>query len=63
MNFLLKFKVVKFLVENGANVNALSITQSTPFMRAVESASFPCVEYLMENGAKINHENIQGIQN
>lgn len=52
--------MVKLLVEHGANINALSITETTPFMRAVESASFPCVEYLMEQGAKVNHENIQG---
>ena len=48
------------LVENGANINALTITQATPFMRAVESASFDVVEYLLEKGAQINHQNIRG---
>lgn len=52
--------MVKCLVENGANVNALSITESTPIMRAIESASYPVVEYLLENNAKVNHENKQG---
>lgn len=48
------------LVQAGANVNSLSITSSTPFMRAVESASFPVVEFLLQNGAKIQQENMQG---
>ena len=42
-------------------MNSLSITQATPFMRAVESASYHVVEYLIQNGAKIQQENIQGI--
>ena len=52
--------VVKLLVEHEADMNALSITQATPFMRAIESASFPVVEYLLEKGAKVTQENIQG---
>ncbi len=52
--------MVKLLVEAGANVNALTITSATPFMRAVESASYPVVEYLLQNGAKVQQENIQG---
>lgn len=51
---------MKLIVENGAEINSLTITEATPFMRAVESASFPVVEYLIEKGAKVNHENIQG---
>jgi len=57
--FILKI-VVKLLVENGGNLNALTITQATPFMRAIESASYKVVEYLLEQGAKITQENIVG---
>lgn len=53
--------VVELLVKAGANVNSLSVTQATPFMRAVESASYHVVEFLLQNGAKIQQENIQGI--
>jgi ankyrin repeat protein len=53
--------VVKLLVEKGSNINALSITQATPLMRAVESSSFLVVEYLIEKGAKVIQENINGI--
>ena len=48
------------MVENGGNLNALTITQATPFMRAIESASYKVVEYLLEQGAKITQENIVG---
>ena len=48
------------MVQNGGNLNALTITQATPFMRAIESASFKVVEYLLEQGAKITQENIMG---
>ncbi len=59
-HFKFLVKVVELLVQANANVNALSITSATPFMRAVESASYPVVEFLMQNGAKIQQENIQG---
>ena len=49
------------LVEKDANINALTITQATPFMRAVESASYPVVEYLLEKGAKVTQETITGM--
>jgi ankyrin repeat protein len=52
--------IVKLLIENGAYINALTITQATPFMRAVESCSYLVVEYLLEKGAKVTQENIQG---
>lgn len=51
---------MKLLVEKGSNINALSITEATPLMRAVESSSFPVVEYLISCGAKVTQENING---
>ncbi len=49
------------MVENGANLNALTITQATPLMRAVESASADVVEYLLEQpSVKLTLENMQG---
>lgn len=58
LNFL--FIAVKLLVERGANINALTVTEATPFMRAVESASYPVVEYLLSIGCKVNQENKSG---
>lgn len=51
---------MKLLVEKGSNVNALSITEATPLMRAFESSSFLVVQYLIEKGAKVTQENING---
>ena len=48
------------MVENGGNLNALTITQATPFMRAIESASYKVVEYLLEQGADVNAKNENG---
>ena len=48
------------MVDKGSNINALSITEATPLMRAVESSSFPVVQYLIEKGAKVTQENING---
>lgn len=54
---------MKLLVEKGANINALSVTEATPLMRAVESSSFPIVEYLIEKGAKVTQETKNGNKN
>ncbi len=54
---------MKTLVTAGADVHSLSMTDATPFMRAVESASYPVVEFLLQHGAKVQQENKQGFKN
>lgn len=48
--------VVKFLVENGANVNALSFKDCSPLDEAIKTGNKKIAEYLKENGAKTFQE-------
>jgi len=49
-------EVVKYLVENGANVNAVSgdAGRGTPLIYAAAANKLEVVKYLLENGADIN---------
>ena len=57
------FETVKFLIDNGANVNLKTVTLgTTPLMAAVErsnsTSSLETVKLLLDNGADINIKNI-----
>lgn len=49
-------EVVKFLIENGANVNAqpADVTGQLPLQQAIMSGSFDIVKLLIEHDAKID---------
>jgi ankyrin repeat protein len=51
------FKVVKFLIENKADVNFLTITRYSPLHEAAISGNFESVRLLVENGASITQNN------
>ncbi|CAI6366920.1 unnamed protein product [Macrosiphum euphorbiae] len=51
-------EVVKILVENGANVNFLTETKSSPLRAACYLGHLNIVEYLVEHGANVNLTNI-----
>jgi Fem-1 homolog b len=50
--------VVKILVENGADVNFLTETKSSPLRAACYLGHLNIVEYLVEHGANVNITNI-----
>ena len=50
-------KIVKYLVEHGADVNHRGILGDTPVHNAVEAGSLEIVKYLVEHGADVNHKN------
>lgn len=51
---------VKLLVENGADVNCTTLTNSTPLRAACFDGHFEVVQFLVENGADIEICNKQG---
>ncbi|CAH1711998.1 protein fem-1 homolog B [Aphis gossypii] len=51
-------EIVKILVENGANVNFLTETKSSPLRAACYLGDLNTVEYLVEHGADVNITNI-----
>ncbi|MDR1383954.1 MAG: ankyrin repeat domain-containing protein [Planctomycetaceae bacterium] len=57
-----KLDAVKYLVENGADVNAKndSLFQRTPIHAVVESDNLEIVKYLVEKGAGVNAINQKG---
>lgn len=50
--------MVKILVENGADVNFLTETKSSPLRAACYLGHLNIVEYLVEHGANVNITNI-----
>jgi len=52
--FRCDFKLVKYLVENGANVNLTSADRLRPLQLAVIKDRLDIVKYLVENGADVN---------
>lgn len=52
--------IIKFLVEQGADINAVSDTGSTPVRSACFMTHLDIVEYLVENGADTNRPNFNG---
>jgi len=55
-----KLEVVSILLRHGAEVNALSDTQSTPVRSACYMTNIDVVRCLIENGADIHRPNING---
>ncbi len=48
------FNICKFLIENGAVVDAETMTGATPLYTAIEEGHFDIVKLLLENNADIN---------
>jgi hypothetical protein len=53
-------KMVRFLLERGANVNALAKFQMTPLLRACKSISTSVIPILLEHGADPNAKTESG---
>ena len=49
-----RIEMVKWLIENGAEVNAKNTDHRTPLHHASNSGLFEVVQYLIENGANVN---------
>ena len=47
--------LVKYLIQNGADVNIPDKTGRTPLIHASASGSLEIVKYLIEHGAEVNH--------
>ncbi len=54
------FKVFKFLIEKGANINTQNIYLNTPLHYAFANKYYKFVDYLINKGADENIENIYG---
>lgn len=55
-----KLNVAQFLVANGAKVNALSPSDTTPLMMAVSSGNDQLIKFLLDNGADLRMRNHEG---
>jgi len=55
-----KLDVAQFLVANGAKVNALSPSETTPLMMSVSSGNDHLIKFLLDNGADLRMRNHQG---
>lgn len=55
-----KLSVAEFLVANGAKVNALSPSDTTPLMMAVNSGNEQLIKFLLDNGADLRMRNHEG---
>ncbi len=55
-----RLSVAQFLVANGANVNALSPSDTTPLMMAVNSGNEQLIKFLLDNGADLRMRNHEG---
>jgi len=53
-------KVVKYLVERGANINARDDQNWTPLHLSIREGNFDVCKYLIENGANINAKTYSG---
>ena len=54
------YDVIEYLVEKGANIDAVTMNGATPFMRAIESSKPEIVQYLLEKGVKVQTETRKG---
>ena len=55
-----QLSVAQFLIANGAKVNALSPSETTPLMMAVNSGNDFLIKFLLDNGADIRMRNHEG---
>lgn len=53
-------EITQFLMANGALVNALSPSETTPLMMAVGSGNEQLIKYLLDNGADLRMRNHEG---
>ena len=53
--------VVEYLLDSGANIEAVALNGSTPLMRAIESSRPEVVQLLIDRGAKMRVENRKGL--
>lgn len=53
-------QIVEFLMANGAQVNALSPSETTPLMMAIGSGNEQLIKYLLDNGADLSMRNHEG---
>uniref|UniRef100_A0A8D0H6X4 Ankyrin repeat and EF-hand domain containing 1 n=1 Tax=Sphenodon punctatus TaxID=8508 RepID=A0A8D0H6X4_SPHPU len=52
--------IAELLINSGAAVDAISINNSTPLMRAIESCRLDSVQYLIDTGSNIQMKNRKG---
>lgn len=52
--------VIELLLNNGADLEARTLNEATPLMRAIESAKPEVVQYLVDRGAQVRAENKKG---
>ena len=52
-----QLEIVKYLVEQGANINARSSYNTTALMEAAYKGNFEIVKFLVQNGADVNIKN------
>jgi len=57
------YDVIEYLVDKGANIDAVTMNGATPFMRAIESSRPEIVQYLLEKGVKVQTETRKGYFN
>jgi uncharacterized protein len=55
-----RLSVAQFLVANGAKINALSPSDTTPLMMAVNSGNEQLIKFLLDNGADLRMRNHEG---
>lgn len=53
-------QITQFLMANGAMVNALSPSETTPLMMAIGSGNDELIKYLLDNGADLRMRNHEG---
>lgn len=54
------YRAVEFLVQHGANVNALMVNKFTPLHRAATAQHIEVARYLIARGANVNAQTAQG---
>lgn len=55
-----KVEILELLLEAGANIDAQTITGTTPLMVAIQSTHLSCVEFFFTAGANVLMENKKG---
>ena len=54
-------KIIKYLLDNGANPNSVNLTRNTPLHYALVNHEYDIADLLIKNGAKENLVNINGL--
>ncbi|QWD93638.1 ankyrin repeat domain-containing protein [Polynucleobacter sp. MG-Unter2-18] len=53
-------EITQFLMANGAQINALSPSETTPLMMSIGSGNVQLIKYLLDNGADLRMRNHEG---